>query len=48
MELGFDKNQAIIALKKNVNYLTFRNLTNLKLSNGCSIVVEMFHRLKIC
>lgn len=49
MELGFDKNQATIALIKNVNsLLIFRNQVLLKPLNGYSTVEEMFLPLVIC
>lgn len=47
MELGFDKNQATIALLKNVNIGLFRNQVPLRLSNGYSIVAAMSPHLPI-
>lgn len=41
MELGFDKNQATIALLKNVTTYLFRNPIHPKLYSGCLTVEAM-------
>jgi hypothetical protein len=48
MELGFDKNQATIALLKNVRISLFRNPMPLSRSNGYSTVEAMSQHFLIC